>query len=153
MPPGGVALMAASPARHVDFRGLRQGHRSHSAQNAGHCPRAASRDCSRNGSTVYSPPVRIIARRTLREFWERHSDAEQPLRAWYHDARKADWRAPADVKRVYANASVVGDNRVVFNIGGNKYRLVVAINYPFRICYIRFVGTHRAYDRLDVATV
>ncbi len=58
-----------------------------------------------------------------------------------------------DIKRVYANASVVGENRVVFNIGGNKYRLVVAINYPFRICYIRFIGTHRAYDRVDVETI
>jgi mRNA interferase HigB len=97
--------------------------------------------------------VRIIARRALREFWERHPDAEQSLRAWYHDARQADWRTPADVKSVYATASVVGSNRVVFNIGGNKYRLVVAINYPFRICYIRFLGTHRAYDRVDVETV
>lgn len=89
----------------------------------------------------------------LREFWERHSDAEQPLRAWYHDARRADWPTPAAVKRVYANASVVGENRVVFNIGGNKYRLVAAMNYPFRICYIRFVGTHQAYDRVNVETV
>lgn len=97
--------------------------------------------------------MRIIARRTLREFWERYSDAEQPLRAWYHDARKADWRTPGDVKRVYANASVVGENRVVFNIGGNTYRLVVAINYPFRVCYVRFVGTHQAYNRVDVKTV
>jgi mRNA interferase HigB len=97
--------------------------------------------------------VRIIARRTLREFWERHPDAEQPLRAWYHDTRRADWAMPADVKRVYANASVVGENRVVFNIGGNKYRLVVRINYPFRVCYVRFVGTHHVYDRVNVETV
>ena len=99
------------------------------------------------------PPVRIIARRALREFWERHPDAEQPLRAWYHDARKADWRLPADIKRVYANASIVAENRVVFNIHGNKYRLVVAINYPYRMCYIRFVGSHQAYDRIDVTSV
>jgi len=66
---------------------------------------------------------------------------------------QADWRTPADVKRIYANASVVGENRVVFNIGGNKYRLVIAINYPFRICYVRFIGTHQAYDRVDVETV
>lgn len=75
------------------------------------------------------------------------------MRAWYHDTRKADWRTPADIKRVYGNASVVGENRVVFNIGGNKYRLVVAINYGFRICYVRFVGTHQAYDRVDVETI
>lgn len=97
--------------------------------------------------------VRTVARRTLREFWEEHADAEQPLRAWYHDVRKADWRSPADVKRVYANASVVGENRIVFNIGGNRYRLVVAVNCQYRICYVRFVGTHQAYDRVDVATV
>jgi len=97
--------------------------------------------------------VRIVARRTLREFWEKHADAEQPLRAWYHDVRKADWTAPADVKRVYANASLVGENRIVFNIGGNKYRLVVAVHYRYRMCYVRFVGTHNAYDRIDVSTV
>src|SRR5512144_3027380 len=76
--------------------------------------------------------VRIVARRTLREFWHKHADAEQPLRAWYHDVRKAEWSAPADVKRIYSNASVVGENRIVFNIGGNKYRLVVAVNYRYR---------------------
>ena len=97
--------------------------------------------------------MRISARRALRECWERHPDAEQPLRAWYHDTRRADWRSPADVKRVHANASIVGENRVVFNIKGNKYRLVVAINYAHRICFIRFVGTHQAYDRIDAATV
>ena len=97
--------------------------------------------------------MRIIARRALREFWERHADAEQPLRAWYHDVRRADWKMPDDVKRVYASASIVGENRLVFNIGGNKYRLVVAVNYQYRICYVRFIGTHQAYDRIDVATV
>ena len=97
--------------------------------------------------------MRIIARRTLLEFWEKHRDAEQPLRAWYYDAKKADWRSPADIKRVYANASIVGENRVVFNIKGNRYRLVVANNYPHRISYIRFVGTHQEYDRIDVTTV
>ena len=97
--------------------------------------------------------VRIIARRTLREFWQKHADAEQPLRAWYHDVRKADWSSPADVKRFYANASVVGENRIVFNIGGNRYRLVVAVNYRYRISYVRFVGTHKAYDQIDVTVV
>lgn len=97
--------------------------------------------------------MRIVARRTLREFWETHADAEQPLRAWFDDVRRADWGSPADVKRAYANASIVGENRMVFNIGGNKYRLIVAVNYPYRMCYIRFVGTHKAYDRIDAATV
>lgn len=97
--------------------------------------------------------MRLIARRTLREFWERHPDAEQSLRAWFHDVERADWASPADVKRIYANVSIVGDNRLVFNIHGNKYRLVVAVNYQCRMCYVRFVGTHRACDRIDVATV
>ena len=90
--------------------------------------------------------MRIIARRTLREFWERHPDAEQALRAWYYDVQGAAWDSPADVKYVYANASILGQNRVVFNIKGNRYRLVVAINYPYQICYIRFVGTHQEYE-------
>ena len=97
--------------------------------------------------------MRIVARRALREFWERHPDAEQPLRAWYQDARKADWRSPSDIMRVYSNASIVGENRVVFNISGNRYRLVVAINYRYEVCYIRFVGTHQQYDRIDVTTI
>lgn len=97
--------------------------------------------------------MRIVARRTLREFWEQHADAEQPLRAWYHDVLHADWKSPTDVKRVYASASIVGANRLVFNIGGNKYRIVVAVNYKYRMCYVRFIGTHKAYDRIDVATV
>jgi mRNA interferase HigB len=97
--------------------------------------------------------VRIIARRTLREFWTRHADAEQPLRAWYDDAKRARWTTPAVIKQTYANASIVGENRVVFNIRGNRYRLVVTINYAYGVCYIRFVGTHAAYDRIDVATI
>jgi mRNA interferase HigB len=97
--------------------------------------------------------MRIIARRTLREFWRRHPDTEQSLRAWYYDVQTAAWRSPADVKRTYANASIVGRNRVVFNIKGNRYRLVVAINYPYQICYIRFVGTHKEYDAINVDKV
>ena len=97
--------------------------------------------------------MRIIARRALRDFWEKHADAEQPLRAWYHDVLRADWKSPADVKSVYASASIVGENRLVFNIGGNKYRLVVWINFPYRVVYVRFVGTHADYDRIDAQTV
>jgi len=97
--------------------------------------------------------VRIIARRTLREFWEQHRDAEQAIRAWYHDAKVAHWRSPASIKRVYVNASIVGENRVIFNISGNRYRLVVAISYRYEVCYIRFVGTHQQYDRIDVTTI
>ena len=97
--------------------------------------------------------MRIIARRTLREFWTRHPAAERPLRAWFAEAQSTRWRGPADIKARYPSASLLADNRVVFNIGGNKYRLVVAIRYDARIVFIRFVGTHQQYDRIDVASV
>ncbi len=97
--------------------------------------------------------MRIIALKVLRDFWEQHPDAEQALRAWYHDARQADWRAPADIRNTYRNASLVGNDRVVFNIKGNDYRLVVAVAYQQGIVYIRYVGLHRDYDRVDAAIV
>jgi len=97
--------------------------------------------------------VRIISRKTIREFWEKHPDAEQALEAWYHDAKRAVWKTPADIKNVYRNASFVGNNRVVFNIKGNQYRLVVAIQYQHGIIYIRFIGTHAEYDKIDAATI
>lgn len=97
--------------------------------------------------------MRIISRRTLREFWEEHPDAEQPLRTWYTRVRYADWQTPSDVKRTYHTASFVGNNRVVFNIKGNNYRLVVVVVYRHHAVYIRFIGTHRDYDDIDVATV
>jgi mRNA interferase HigB len=86
-------------------------------------------------------------------FWQKHPDAEQPLRAWYHDVKHADWRSPAHIKAVYRNASFVGQNRVVFNIKGNKYRLIVAVQYDFRIVFIRFIGTHKEYDAIDAVKV
>ncbi len=97
--------------------------------------------------------MRIITRKTLKEFWEGHPDAEQPLRAWFKFTQKADWKTPADVKSDYGNASILEDNRVCFNIAGNKYRLVVKIRYPYRGVYIRFVGTHAEYDKIDVNKV
>ena len=99
--------------------------------------------------------MRIIAVKTLRTFWETQGfeDAEQPLKAWYAEAKAADWVKPADIKAQYRNASIVGNNRVVFNIGGNKYRLVVKFNYAYRIGYIRFIGTHADYDATDVETI
>jgi len=97
--------------------------------------------------------MRIIARRTLREFWERHPRAEQPLRAWFAEASKATWLQPQDIKDAYRHASFVGDNRVVFNVAGNRYRLIVHVNYDFGILYIKFVGTHAEYDRIDPETV
>ena len=97
--------------------------------------------------------MRIISKKKLREFWERHADAEEPLLAWYREVEKEDWNTPVRMKQKYPNASILGGNRVVFNIKGNKYRLVVKINYPGRIVYIRFVGTHAEYDRVNVREV
>jgi mRNA interferase HigB len=97
--------------------------------------------------------MRVIARKTLREFWERHSDAKQALQAWYADVKHANWKSPTDIKSIYRNASFVANNRVVFNIKGNRYRLVVSIQYDYGIVYIRFVGTHQEYDQIDVTRV
>lgn len=97
--------------------------------------------------------MRVIAKTALRNFWASHPDAEQLLRAWYGEAKAAAWKTPADVKAKYRTASILQGGRVVFNVGGNKYRLVVKINYPFQIVYIRFVGTHRDYDRINAETI
>ena len=97
--------------------------------------------------------MKVIAVGTLRVFWERHPDAEQPLKAWYDEAKHAVWRTPQDIRQRYASASFVGHNRVVFNIKGNDYRLIVAVAYRFQAIYIKFIGTHTEYDRVDAATV
>lgn len=99
-------------------------------------------------------PVQIIARRTLRQFWERHRPAEKPLRAWYGLVSAAEWSGPADVKEMFgSNVDFVADNRVIFDIGGNKFRLVVHIAYRYRRVLVKFVGTHRDYDKINPATV
>jgi mRNA interferase HigB len=100
--------------------------------------------------------VRIIALSTLKTFWEAspaHADAREPLLAWYRHAVQADWASPAAVKADFRSASVLKDERVVFNIAGNKYRLVVWVNYPYRVVYVRFIGTHAAYDAIDAQTI
>lgn len=99
--------------------------------------------------------MRIIAVGTLREFWSRpgRRDAEQPLRAWVHIVRAADWSKPTDLKQVFRSADILGGERAVFDIGGNKYRLVAAIHYRGKRVYIRFIGTHKDYDRIDAGTV
>lgn len=103
--------------------------------------------------SCYSASVRIIAKRTLRAFWEHRPQAKGPLEAWHQEVERADWATPSEINAQFRSASVLEGNRVVFNIGGNKYRLVVKINYPYRIVYIRFVGTHKDYDRIDAKTV
>ena len=97
--------------------------------------------------------MRIVAKRTLRVYWESEPRAEQPLKAWYAIAAKARWSSPTAVKSVYGNASIVGKDRVVFNIGGNRYRLIVRFDYANRIGFVRFVGSHAQYDAVDAATV
>jgi mRNA interferase HigB len=97
--------------------------------------------------------MRVIAVSTLRAFWERHPDAEQPLRAWYEEATSATWGQPADIKAQYRTASVLKNRRVVFNIKGNEYRLILAISYKLQIVYVKFIGTHQAYDAVDAETI
>ncbi len=97
--------------------------------------------------------MRIISRKILREFWGKHPDAQQPLQAWYFDVKHSRWKSPADIKNIYRNASFLMDNRVVFNIKGNRYRVVAAVQYDFEIVYIRFVGTHKDYDKIDAAKI
>lgn len=97
--------------------------------------------------------MRVIAKGTLRSFWQKHPDTEETLQAWYDDAVRSNWRTPADIRAVYASASFLADNRVVFNIKGNHYRLIVQIHYNTQIVYIRFVGTHAEYNRIDALTI
>jgi mRNA interferase HigB len=99
--------------------------------------------------------VRVIAKRALRDFWRipKYADAEQPLKAWYRETRKVEWKTSQAIKAQYRSASFLRHNRVVFNIAGNKYRLVVKLNYAFGIVYIRFVGTHKQYDAIDPETI
>ncbi|AOE83332.1 type II toxin-antitoxin system HigB family toxin [Pseudomonas sp. TCU-HL1] len=100
--------------------------------------------------------MRITAKSTLRRFWEQnptHADAQGPLQSWHDEALRADWRSPQDIKAQYRSASFCGNNRVVFNIGGNKYRLVVEMQYRAGIAWVKFIGTHEQYDRIDVETI
>ena len=99
--------------------------------------------------------MRIIAFRTLREFWEKteYADSENSLRSWYHEAKNADWNNTNELKQQYKNASIVGEGKVVFNIKGNTYRLVVWIDYEYKVIFIRFIGTHKQYDKIDVKTI
>jgi len=97
--------------------------------------------------------VRIIALSNLREFWEKHPQAEIPMRTWYAEVSRSIWQNPTDIKRVHRQASFLANNRVIFNIKGNDYRLVVAVHYNRGLMYIRFVGTHAEYDRIDATVI
>ena len=99
--------------------------------------------------------MRVIAASTLKSFWEQpeHQDAEQALKAWHEEATKAIWQQPSDIKAHYRNASILKNRRVVFNIKGNDFRLVTRINYEFKLVWIRFIGTHEEYDKIDATKI
>jgi mRNA interferase HigB len=97
--------------------------------------------------------VRVIARQTLVDFWQRHRETEQPLRDWLSVVRRADWSSMADLKAVFTKAGIINRERVVFDVLGGNYRLVVAVKFSARIMFIKFIGTHAEYDRIDAATV
>jgi len=99
--------------------------------------------------------MRVISKRTLRQFWEdgRYTEAQGPLEAWHEEALKASWQTPQEIKEQFRSASILKGGRVVFYVGGNKYRLVVAIDYGRQACFVKFVGTHRQYDSIDAETI
>lgn len=97
--------------------------------------------------------MRIIAKKILREFWERHSDSEQQLKSWFQETSSAEWIGPNEVKIEYPGASILPGNRVVFNIKGNHYRLIVKISYEYQMVWIRFIGTHAEYDKVNAKKI
>ena len=103
--------------------------------------------------TGYALNMRVISKKSLKKFWENHSGSEQPLKAWYAKVKAAQWKTSSDIKKDYKNASFVANKRVVFNIKGNTYRIVAAVNYDYLIIYIRFVGHHKDYDKINASTI
>ncbi len=97
--------------------------------------------------------MRVVAKKVLRDFWAKHKDCELQLKSWYHEAHKAQWKTPNDIKKEFPTASFLQDNRVVFNIKGNGYRLIVRINYNYGLIWVRFIGTHTEYDKINAKTI
>ncbi len=97
--------------------------------------------------------MRIIAKRTLRNFWEKHADAEVTLRIWYKETEKAKWKNLNELKSKHKSVDYVGNDRYVFNIKGNHYRLIAKIDFTFQLIFIRFVGTHADYDKIDASRI
>lgn len=97
--------------------------------------------------------LRVFAKPVLREFWTKHADCEEQLKAWFREAEKAKWKSTNAIKREYPSSSKLKDNRIVFNIKGNKYRLIVKFNCAYQVCWIRFIGTHAHYDKIDANTI
>ena len=103
--------------------------------------------------TWYCLFMRIIAKRTLREFWEKHSSAKQPLLSWYKTVQIANWQNNAEIKERFSTVSILNATRIVFNIGGNKFRLICIVRFDKQIIFIRFIGTHKEYDNINAAEV
>ena len=97
--------------------------------------------------------MRVISKKILREFWKTHNDSEQQLKSWYSEASKANWSSPNEIKKLYAKASILKNNRVVFDICGGSYRLIVKVNYNRGWVFIRFIGTHKNYDKVDAENI
>ena len=97
--------------------------------------------------------MRIIARSTLKLFWKKYTDVEQPLKSWFEIVKASIWEKPNDIKEVFRSADILSNNRVVFNIKGNKYRLIVSVRYDLKIVYVRFIGTHAEYDKIDAINI
>jgi mRNA interferase HigB len=97
--------------------------------------------------------LRVIAKKTLKDFLSKYPDCEQQLKAWYQEAEDANWKGPTDLKRDYPSASIIGDNRIIFNIKGNQYRLILRSNYNYGMVWIRFIGTHKQYDKIDATKI
>ena len=97
--------------------------------------------------------MRIISKKVLREFWEKHADSEQQLKSWFQETNGVEWKNTKQIKKEYPSASFLADNRVVFNIKGNKYRLIVKINYDYSMVWVRFIGTHAEYDKIDATKI
>lgn len=112
---------------------------------------------SQYGNIDYIRPkfydLRVIAKKVLREFWIKHPDCEEQLKSWYREAEKRTWKSISQIKQQYPSASILGNNRVVFNIKGNNSRLVARINFQYSIIWIRFIGTHKDYDRIDATKI
>lgn len=103
--------------------------------------------------TLYIINVRVVSRKTLVDYYNKHKETKSQLEAWFHEVKKAEWNTPQDVKEKYGSASIIGNNRVVFNIKGNKYRLVTEINYQMKIIRIRFLGSHKEYNKINAEEI
>jgi len=99
--------------------------------------------------------MRVVAIKTIKVFWSKlkYKDSEQSLKAWLYEVKKEQWKSSSDVKKKYRNASILSSDRIIFNIKGNKYRLIVAVKYDFKIVFIRFIGTHKEYDKIDAKNI